>query len=102
MGEVSLNQTAALIKKSVLFLGVDTAPMHMAAALGKPVVALFGPSGQGDWAPWTSSRIIIDKGCPCGPVLREGCDHHALRACMEAITLDDVKTAISRIAKNGS
>ncbi len=98
-GEISLNQTAALIQKSVLFLGVDTAPMHMAASLGKPVVALFGPSGQGDWAPWTNSKVIIDKGCPCGPVLREGCDHHALRACMAAITLDDVKTAMSQFIK---
>ncbi len=97
MGEISLKQTAALIQKSELFLGVDTAPMHMAAALGKPIIALFGPSGQGDWAPWTSSRIIIDKGCPCGPVLKGGCEHHSLRACMEAITLDEVKTAVRSV-----
>jgi heptosyltransferase III len=96
IGDISLSQTAALIEKSELFLGVDTAPMHMAAALGRPVVALFGPSGQRDWAPWTTRRTIIDKGCPCGPVLKEGCDHHGLRACMKAITIEDVKNAVSQ------
>jgi len=97
LGQVSLSQTGALIQKSEVFLGVDTAPMHMAAALGRPVLALFGPSGQRDWAPWTPHRVIIDKGCPCGPVLKEGCDHHSLRACMKAITLDDVKEALEKM-----
>ncbi|MES2308207.1 MAG: putative lipopolysaccharide heptosyltransferase III [Verrucomicrobiota bacterium] len=94
LGQVSLKQTAALIQKSEVFLGVDTAPMHMAAALGRPVIALFGPSGVGDWAPWSENRLILNKGCPCGPNLQEGCDHHGLRACMKAITIEDVKEAL--------
>lgn len=97
IGKISLSQTAALIQKSDLFLGVDTAPMHIAAALGKKVIALFGPSGQNDWAPWTNHRMILDHGCPCGPHLRDGCEHHSLRRCMAAITLQEVKEAITKV-----
>ncbi|WOE70345.1 putative lipopolysaccharide heptosyltransferase III [Hydrogenimonas thermophila] len=51
-GKLSLKKLAALISKSDLFLGVDTAPMHMAAALEIPVIALFGSSDPKLWGPW--------------------------------------------------
>ncbi len=51
-GQLTLKELAALISKSTLFVGVDTAPMHMAAALNIPVVALFGPTDPVIWGPW--------------------------------------------------
>jgi len=51
-GQLTLKELAALISKSMLFIGVDTAPMHMAAALNIPVVALFGPTDPVIWGPW--------------------------------------------------
>jgi len=51
-GQLTLKETAALISMSMLFIGVDTAPMHMAAALSIPVVALFGPTDPVIWGPW--------------------------------------------------
>lgn len=51
-GRISLKGLAALSRRAALFFGVDTAPMHIAAAVGTPVVALFGPSGAFDWGPW--------------------------------------------------
>ncbi len=51
-GLLSLDELSALIDKASLFLGVDTAPMHMAAALDIPIIALFGPSNPILWGPW--------------------------------------------------
>ncbi|MDP1634007.1 MAG: putative lipopolysaccharide heptosyltransferase III, partial [Gallionellaceae bacterium] len=51
-GQLSLKELAALTAKARLFVGVDSAPMHIAAAMGTPVVAIFGPSGDREWGPW--------------------------------------------------
>jgi len=54
-GELSLNELAALSERAELFFGVDTAPMHMAAAVDTPVVALFGASRPDIWGPWDNT-----------------------------------------------
>jgi len=51
-GKLTLQQTAALNKKAKLFIGVDTAIMHISAANNIPVFAFFGPSGANHWGPW--------------------------------------------------
>ncbi|MDI6744872.1 MAG: glycosyltransferase family 9 protein [Thermodesulfovibrionales bacterium] len=51
-GKTNIKQLAALLEVSDLFFGVDSAPMHIAAAVSTPVVALFGPSGAFHWGPW--------------------------------------------------
>ena len=50
-GQLSLLELAALTAEARLFIGVDSAPMHIAAAMQTPVVALFGPSGEHEWGP---------------------------------------------------
>lgn len=69
---LTLKQLAALSKRSVLFFGVDTAPMHIAAAAGARVVSLFGPSGAFDWGPWDNSEII-EKGADYSASVEAGC-----------------------------
>lgn len=59
-GQLSLGELAALIEGSRLFLGVDSVPMHMAAALKKDTVALFGPSKVKEWHPWQTRYRLID------------------------------------------
>jgi len=58
-GKLSLNTLAAAIDGARLFLGVDSVPMHMAAALGKDTVALFGPSKVNEWRPWLTRYRLI-------------------------------------------
>lgn len=53
-GELTLKHLACLSSKATLFFGVDTAPMHMAAATGTPVVTLFGASYPIIWGPWNN------------------------------------------------
>ena len=54
-GKTNIKQLAAISEVSDLFFGVDSAPMHIAAAVGTPVVALFGPSGAFHWGPWDNN-----------------------------------------------
>ncbi len=51
-GSLSLKELGAALASARLFVGVDSAPMHIAAAVGTPTVALFGPTGAYNWAPW--------------------------------------------------
>ena len=51
-GKLTLSQTACLLSDARAYVGPDTAVTHMAAALGMPVVALFGPSDPVKWGPW--------------------------------------------------
>lgn len=61
-GKLTLNQLAALIDRAELFIGVDSVPMHMAAALHTPCVALFGPSKLVFWRPWQVNGEVIWAG----------------------------------------
>ncbi|VEA69303.1 Lipopolysaccharide core heptosyltransferase rfaQ [Serratia plymuthica] len=61
-GQLTLRQLAALIDHAKLFIGVDSVPMHMAAALQTPCIALFGPSKLVFWRPWQINGCVIWAG----------------------------------------
>ncbi len=96
LGNLTLRQLAALIGEADAFLGVDTAPMHMAAALGTPLVALFGPTLPAIWKPWAAQSVVLRGECPCE---RGGqrCDWSGVRACLQATTCDAVQTELARM-----
>lgn len=62
LGTITLKQLAAISSNSHVFLGVDTAPMHMAAATKVPMIALFGPTGV-DWHPWSEQATVLRGTC---------------------------------------
>ena len=51
-GRLELEELGGILYWCKFFFGIDTAPMHMAAALNRPVVAIFGPTGKHNWGPW--------------------------------------------------
>jgi heptosyltransferase-3 len=59
-GKVNLPLVAAFLKQCSFYVGVDSAPMHMAAALNVPQVCLFGPTRINEWRPWSDKAILID------------------------------------------
>lgn len=93
-GMLSLKQLACCISKSILFVGIDSAPMHIAAAVNTPVIALFGPSGDHMWGPWGDGHIVIKKGWDCQPCGRDGCNGSKVSQCLEAITPEEVFHAV--------
>jgi heptosyltransferase-3 len=97
-GDISLEQIAALSAESDGYFGVDTAPMHMAAAVGVPVVALFGPTNPKNWGPWTPLGQVLAKHCPCNDSSgKEKCDWTRVRACLAAISVPEARAALDQL-----
>lgn len=96
-GNLSLSQIAAISAESDLFFGVDTAPMHIAAAVGTPVIALFGPTLSGAWQPWTDRKCVLAHPCACHKTRTQECDWSQVRACLAAITPAEAKAACDQM-----
>ncbi len=87
-GETTLKELAALAAVSDLFITTDTGPMHLAAAAGAKVLALFGPTAPWRTGPYGSSHIVVRKGLGCSPCFKRTCDVDI--RCMEEITVEEV------------
>lgn len=90
-GQLSLMELAALIQQAERLLCVDSVPMHMAAALGTPLLALFGPTDELQWAPSGARVDILASNRPCRPCLRQGCGGSGRSQCMHDLSDDQVK-----------
>jgi len=97
IGQTTLEELTALLGRAALFIGVDSAPMHMAAALGVPVVALFGPSGEHNWGPWGEGHVVVSSPYLCRPCGQDGCLGSKRSDCLEAISAQAVMTAVEKV-----
>lgn len=96
-GQLSLKQLAALTAQAKCFVGVDSVPMHIAAAMQTPTVALFGPSGEKDWGPWQVKHKVITENYSCRPCGLDGCGGSKLSECLTTIPVAAVVNAIREI-----
>ncbi|MFA7267864.1 MAG: putative lipopolysaccharide heptosyltransferase III [Sterolibacterium sp.] len=97
-GQLSLKQLAALTDRAVLFIGVDSAPMHIAAAMSTPTVVLFGPSGEHEWGPWNpcrpeTFRVIASHHHTCRPCGLDGCGGGKVSDCLVSLSVAQVLAA---------
>lgn len=93
-GKLTLKQLGALTRNAKLFIGVDSAPMHIAAAVGTPVVALFGPSGEFDWGPWQVPHRVVASDHSCRPCGNDGCGGGKLSECLSTLPVSAVLQAV--------
>jgi heptosyltransferase II len=98
----SLRHSAALIQRFNLVVGVDSGPLHLAAAVGTPTVAIFGPSSPDRWTPISQHSEVVtlalDRGrsLPCQPCqLRVPCHIHT--ACLRTLPPDQVLAACRQL-----
>lgn len=96
LGDMSLRQLAAFMRQARFFFGMDSAPSHMASAVGVPAVILFGPSQVRRWRPFGDQHVVLQRECPCIAVrgAELACDKSQIVRCMSAITTDEVVGAI--------
>jgi len=86
-GATSLGQLSALLKKMDILITNDTGPMHIAAALGTKVVAVFGPTNPVRTGPYGKDHTVLQADLDCSPCYRKECSS---MACMEMIKVDDL------------
>ncbi|MDP1897603.1 MAG: glycosyltransferase family 9 protein, partial [Sulfurimicrobium sp.] len=96
-GQLNLKQLAALTSMAKVFVGVDSAPMHIAAAMQTPVVVLFGPSGDLEWGPWRVPHRILTSAHICRPCGNDGCGGGKRSECLEAIPVERVLAAVQEL-----
>jgi heptosyltransferase II len=98
VGRCSLRVTAALLRRAALFVGNDSGIMHLAAAAGIPIVALFGPQSPVKFGPWGEKTRVIYHGFDCSPCRQKFFTEcrpgmHGRPECMESITVGEVVDA---------
>jgi heptosyltransferase-3 len=96
-GQLSLSVLGALIGRARLFFGADSAPMHLAAAMGTPSIVIFGPTSEISWHPWMVRHRIITGPCPERPCHRAGCNDSGISRCLEALSPQEVLTAMEEM-----
>lgn len=94
-GRTSLPVLAAVLKKSSLFIGVDSGVMHLAASVDTPVVGIFGPTDPEITGPQGTGHQIVRFPVDCSPCHRKECDNN--RRCMAGVTIDMVFSAARSI-----
>lgn len=86
-GKLSLSEAVALIEAAHVYVGVDSGPMHIAAFVGTPVVALFGPTDPALVGPYGKGHRVIQHAMDCLACRKRFCEN---RRCLEEITPDRV------------
>ncbi|NQT46803.1 MAG: lipopolysaccharide heptosyltransferase II [Candidatus Omnitrophica bacterium] len=99
VGKTSIMQLAALIKRCDLFVASDSAPMHIAAAVGTPFVALFGSTDSRRHLPPNNGSVVLEKDMKCRPCYKRRCTILNRYACMKKITVDEVLDAAGALLK---
>lgn len=117
-GQVTVRALGVILSRAALYVGTDTAVTHMAAALGVPTIALFGPSNPVKWGPWPKAwpaeslspwkkvgsqrqgnvAVLQGEGA-CVPCLHEGCGRHvdSVSDCLQQLSIHRVIEAAARM-----
>lgn len=95
-GKTSLPEMIEWIRWSDLAVASDTGPMHVAAALGKPVVGMFGPTNPNRTGPYGQIDRALRIDLPCSPCLKDFCTYEKPMECLRAIQPQFVEEEIQR------
>ncbi len=97
-GKLDLRQMAGVLARARAFVCNDSAPMHVAAAVDTPTVALFGPSKSVETAPFGSIHRVVERKMPCRSTCDESnCLHTDRHACMRSISVDQALSVVAEM-----
>ncbi len=94
IGKTGLLQLAALLERCDVLVTNDTGTMHIAAAVGTSVVAIFGSTDPLTTGPWGNGHVVVKKDVPCSPCLKRVCPTD--QQCMNLISVDEVEEMVSK------
>lgn len=101
-GRTSLPEMIEWTRRCELMVTNDTGPMHVAAALGKPVVALFGPTEPRRTGPYGQLDRVLQHPLPCRPCMKDSCAYPQPMECLRGIRPDTVLQQVRRLLDAGS
>jgi lipopolysaccharide heptosyltransferase I len=95
-GRGGLKLLAAILEQAEVVVSTDTGPMHLAVAVGTPVVALFGPTAPNRTGPHGANNEVLRAGVACSPCFKRECRTTVAEhmACMKGIAVDAVVDAV--------
>ncbi|MFH0764444.1 MAG: lipopolysaccharide heptosyltransferase II [Candidatus Omnitrophota bacterium] len=101
-GKTGIGDVASVLRRVKLFVSNDSGPVHIAVAVGTPVISIFGRSDRGlspeRWGPSGKRDVALHKDAGCGACLAHNC-RRGFR-CLDAITVDDVLAAAAKILES--
>jgi lipopolysaccharide heptosyltransferase I len=86
-GKTNLRQLVALLERAALVIANDTGPMHIASALGRPLVTMFGPTTPHQTGPYERLDSVVQLDIPCSPCFSRTCSH---QTCLKQLTIEPV------------
>lgn len=92
-GGTDLFELAELYSRCSVVITNDSGPMHVAAAVGTPVVAIFGPTDPTLTGPFGKQHVVLRSGIPCSPCMKDYCTHTPRMECMQKVTVEQVLAA---------
>ena len=116
-GKLGIAESAFLASRARIYVGPDTMLTHVAAAVGTPTIALFGPSNPVKWGPWprgyaedrnpyrmkgtqrVNNVVLLQGGGDCVPCMHEGCERHiaSLSDCLQNLPVASVIAEIQQL-----
>jgi lipopolysaccharide heptosyltransferase II len=96
VGQTGIGLLPALLRKASVLVTNDSGPMHVAAAVGTPVVAMFGPTSPTRTGPYGTSHHVLRTGIPCSPCFSRRCTNVNRLECLTAIAVTEVFNAVQQ------
>src|SRR5262249_42815401 len=99
-GETAITDLPSLLSRCDLFVGNDSGAMHVAAAVGLPVVAVFGPTDPNGTAPVTPKRSVVQEKTYCSPCFLRRCptDHRCMKSVTPEMVEGEAKVQLTAVA----
>jgi heptosyltransferase I len=94
--QTSLGDLLALASRATLIVSGDTGPVHLAAAVGTPIVGLYGPTWPERNGPWDPNDEVVSRATTCVCHHKRQCQRGDARMCINEISVDEVASAIDR------
>jgi ADP-heptose:LPS heptosyltransferase len=96
---LGIPELAELIRGAKLYVGNDSGPMHLAAAVGTPIVALWGSSDSKRWRPWLAEHALVQNPFECNPCPGYRCLVAPTPLCIESVTVEQAAAAAGQLLK---
>ena len=90
----SIADLVAIVREATLVVSGDTGPVHLAAAVGTPIVGIYGPTDAARNGPWSVDDVTVSRFAACGCHHKRSC--RLARWCLKGISVDDVVAAITQ------